>query len=129
MIESFKICAVAILFASLCVVIKHFRAEFIIPTRVAVTIIICGVVITLIDPIIEYFNNIMGQTLPLEHMKIILKSLAIAFIVQISSEICRDCGENNIAAGIETIGKIEIILLSLPMINNIISMSMELLSW
>ena len=129
MSESFKICAVAILFASLCVVIKHFRAEFIIPTRVAVTIIICGVVITLIDPIIEYFNNIMGQTLPLEHMKIILKSLAIAFIVQISSEICRDCGENNIAAGIETIGKIEIILLSLPMINNIISMSMELLSW
>lgn len=129
MIESFKICAVAILFTSLCVVIKHFRAEFIIPTRVAVTIIICGVVITLIDPIIEYFNTIMGQTLPLEYMKIILKSLAIAFIVQISSEICRDCGENNIASGIETIGKIEIILLSLPMINNIISMSRELLSW
>ena len=127
MIESFKICAVAILFTSLCVVIKHFRAEFIIPTRVAVTIIICGVVITLIDPIIEYFNSIMGQTLPLEYMKIILKSLAIAFIVQISSEICRDCGENNIASGIETIGKIEIILLSLPMINNIISMSRELL--
>ena len=129
MIESFKICAVAILFASLCVVIKHFRAEFIIPTRVAITIIICGVVITLIDPIIEYFNNIMEQTLPLEYMKIILKSLAIAFMVQISSEICRDCGENNIASGIETIGKIEIILLSLPMINNIISMSRELLSW
>ena len=129
MSESFKICAVAILFASLCVVIKHFRAEFIIPTRVAITIIICGVVITLIDPIIEYFNNIMEQTLPLEYMKIILKSLAIAFIVQISSEICRDCGENNIASGIETIGKIEIILLSLPMINNIISMSRELLSW
>lgn len=129
MSESFKICAIAILFASLCVVIKHFRAEFIIPTRVAVSIIICGVVITLIDPIIEYLNNIMGQTLPLEYMKIILKSLAIAFIVQISGEICRDCGENNIAAGIETIGKIEIILLSLPMINNIISMSRELLSW
>ena len=71
----------------------------------------------------------MGQTLPLEYMEIILKTLAIAYITQISSEMCRECGENSIAFGIETVGKIEIVILSLPLINSIISMSEELLSW
>ena len=71
----------------------------------------------------------MGQTLPVEYLEIILKALAIAYVTQISSEICRESGENSIAFGIETVGKIEIVILSIPLINNIISMSRELLEW
>ena len=71
----------------------------------------------------------MGQTLPLEYMQIILKTLAIAYMTQISGEMCRECGESSIAFGIETVGKIEIVVLSLPLINNIISMAGELLTW
>lgn len=129
MIESIRICAIGIVFAGLCVMIKHFRGEFLVPTKMAATIIICAGTLTLIDPIIQYLYKIMGEALPFEYMRIILKALAIALVVQICGEICRDCGENNIATGIETLGKIEIILISIPLINNIISMSKELLSW
>ena len=55
----------------------------------------------------------MGENLPIEHMKILLKSFSIAYITQISSELCRECGENNIAFTIESAGKIEIIILSI----------------
>ncbi len=71
----------------------------------------------------------MGASIPIEYMEIILKTLAIAYMTQISSEMCRECGESSIAFGVEAVGKIEIIILSLPMINNIISMSGELLQW
>ena len=71
----------------------------------------------------------MGQTLKYEYLEIIIKALAIAYVTQISSELCRDCGEVGIATGIETVGKIEIIILSLPLINNIVAMSEELISW
>lgn len=127
--DSFKICAVGIIFAIICVLIKNCRSEFLIPTRLAGVILIFGVLVVLLSPIIKFLHSIMGASIPIEYMEIILKTLAIAYMTQISSEICRECGESSIAFGVEAVGKIEIIILSLPMINNIISMSGELLQW
>ena len=129
MSDSFKICLVGVAFAIVCVLVKNYRSEFLIPTRIASVIVILGIVVALISPIIQFLNILMGQTLPLEYIEILLKTLAIAFMTQISSELCRECGENSIAFGIETVGKIEMVLLSLPLINTIISMSQELLLW
>ncbi len=129
MSDSFKICALGIVFAIVCVLIKNYRGEFLIPVRLASIIVIFATVIALISPIIKFLNEIMGQTIPLEYMEIILKTLAIAYMTQISSELCRECGENSIAFGIETVGKIEIVILSLPLISNVISMSREFLQW
>ena len=129
MSDSFKICAIGIVFAMVCVLIKNYRGEFLIPTRLASIIIIFGAVTFLVSPVIKFINSIMGQTISLEYMEIILKTLAIAYMTQISAEICRECGENSIAFGIETVGKIEIVILSIPVINNIISISRELLEW
>lgn len=129
MSDSFKICAVGIVFAIICVLIKNYRGEFLIPVRLASTVVIFGVAVILISPVIKFLNSIMGQTLPLEYMEIILKTLAIAYMTQISGELCRECGENSIAFGIETVGKIEIVVLSLPLINNVLIMSKEFLEW
>ena len=129
MSDSFKICAIGIVFAIVCVLIKNYRGEFLIPVRLASTILIFYVVIALVSPVVKFLNGVMGQTLPTEYMEIILKTLAIAYMTQISGEMCRECGENSIAFGIETVGKIEIVVLSLPLINNIISMAGELLQW
>lgn len=129
MSDSFKICLVGVAFAIVCVLVKNYRSEFLIPTRIASVIVILGIVVALLSPIIQFLNILMGQTLPLEYIEILLKTLAIAFMTQISSELCRECGENSIAFGIETVGKIEMVLLSLPLINTIISMSQELLLW
>lgn len=129
MSDSFKICALGIVFAIVCVLIKNYRGEFLIPVRLASIIVIFATVIALISPIIKFLNEIMGQTIPFEYMEIILKTLAIAYMTQISSELCRECGENSIAFGIETVGKIEIVILSLPLISNVISMSREFLQW
>ena len=129
MIESIKICAMGILFAVLCIFVKNIRNEFLIPTRLAGILILFSFIIVLINPIFEFLKSIMGENLPIEHMKILLKSFSIAYITQISSELCRECGENNIAFTIESAGKIEIIILSLPLINNVIQLSRELILW
>lgn len=129
MSDSFKICAIGIVFTIICVLIKNYRGEFLIPVRLASIVIIFGVVVILVFPIIKFLKSIMGEILPIEHVVIMFKVLAIAYMTQISSEICRECGETSIAFGIETVGKIEIVVLSLPLINTIISMSKEFLEW
>lgn len=129
MIESAKICAIGIACAILCVLVKNARSEFVIPSKLAAIIIVFSFVIVLINPIFNFLKSNMASSLPLEHMKILAKSLGIAYMTQISSELCRECGEGNIAFGIESAGKIEIIILSLPLINQIIEISREMISW
>lgn len=129
MSDSFKICAMGIAFAVVCVLIKNYRVEFLIPARLASLIAIMGVVIVLLYPIFEFLKGIMDETIPFEYIEILIKAIAITYMTQISSNLCHECGESSIAFGIETVGKIEIVILSLPLVNSIISMSKELLLW
>ena len=127
--DSIKICAFGIMCAIICVLIRHYRNEFSMPAKLGSIILIFGIVIGMLSPIFTYLKELMGNTLSSEYSAIIIKAIGIGYLTQISSELCRECGEGTIATGIETVGKVEIIILSLPLINKIILMSEELISW
>ena len=129
MIDSAKICALGILIAIICVFIRQYKGEFIVPTRIAGLLIIMSIAVVLFIPVYEYLKNIFSASMPTEYMKIIVKALGIAFISQIASSICKDCGENNIAMGIETVCKIEMLILTIPLIDTVIQTSKELMLW
>lgn len=127
--DTAKICAFGIMCAIICVLIKHYRAEFAIPARLGSVILIFGIVILMLSPVVSYLKGLMGNTLSSEYSAILLKALGIGYLTQISSDVCRESGEAPIASGIEMAGKIELIILSFPLIAKIISVSEELLSW
>ena len=129
MSDSIKICAIGIAFVIICVLIREYRAEYLIPARIAALIFLAGTVIVLMSPIVELLKRLIGQTVSNQYLEIFLKALAIAYMTQISSDLCKDSGETGIATGIEAVGKVEILLLSIPLINKIIAMSEELLLW
>ncbi len=58
--------------------------------------------------------------------KRMLKALGIGLTVKIASDICTGCGEGGVAGGIETAGKIEIILICLPTVKELFSLVGEL---
>lgn len=127
--DTAKICGFGIICAMICVLIKHYRNEFSIPVKLGSIIGLFAVIITMLSPVFTYFKNIAGDRISSEYTTILLKALGIGYITQISSDLCRDCGENSIAFGIESVGKTEIIILALPLINKIIELSGELVQW
>lgn len=127
--DTVKICVFGIMCAIICVLVKHYRSEFSMPAKLGSIILIFGIVITMLSPVFTYLKEFMGNTLSSEYSAIIIKALGIGYLTQISSELCRESGEGTIATGIETVGKIELIILSFPLISKIISVSEELLSW
>ncbi|MBQ9978673.1 MAG: hypothetical protein IJP20_02640 [Clostridia bacterium] len=129
MSESIKLFGVAILCAIACVIIKNYKNEFHVTAKISAIIIIFGIIIGLISPIVKYLKNLAGQALSEEYVEIILKTLAVSYITNLSSEVCKDCGEGNIASGVEMIGKLEILLLSIPLIESILQLAGELLVW
>ena len=61
------------------------------------------------------------------YVETILKGLGIAILTQISSDICRDSGEGTLATHIETVGKLELLLLCIPLIKEILATAEKLL--
>lgn len=129
MSDTLKICAIAIICSIVCVIVKGYSSGFLVPVRIAGIILIYSLAVVILSPLIEYLVKIMGNTVSIENVKLMIKAISIAYVTQITSNVCRDCGENNLAAGIDTIGKIEIIILALPLIDGIINISEELASW
>ena len=58
---------------------------------------------------------------------VVLQVLCVAFLTQICASACRDCGEATMAYYVELGGKCEMLILSLPLIKNIIETAIKLI--
>lgn len=93
-----------------------------------------GLAITCIlamSPIIEYVEELGGSFGAMEEISVsasvLLKALGISLLTHVCATVCRDCGEGSVAYYVELGGKIEIIILSLPLLKQMIDLILGLL--
>ena len=55
----------------------------------------------------------------------LLKALGVGIVCQFTAQLCRDAGEETLASGVEFFGKVEIILLSLPLLQQLLALAGE----
>ena len=126
---SVKICFFAILCTVVGVVIKHLKPEFSPFVRIAGSVAVSTLAISIILPIVTYITSLFEGSSLGEYSGIVIKALGIALLTQICADICRDSGEGSAASGVELMGRLEILLLCLPMLENILSTVREVMSW
>ena len=95
--------------------------------RVASVVLFGIAAIRAASPLVTYLSSLLRQGGAAPYGTVLFKALGIALLTQFCAEICRECGENAAAGGIELTGKIEILLLCLPLINEILLLAEELL--
>lgn len=74
-------------------------------------------------PTVSYIKQSIGQTPLSAWSETIFKALGIAFIVEITADACRDAGESGLAAKLELCGKAELLLLALPLIEELFELT------
>lgn len=121
-----KLCGIAIVAVMLIVTLKQLKAEFALPATIISSIVIFTVGLACLAPAIEYLNSILNSEIT-EYMTVLMKSLGIALLTQTTADICRDSGESSVAAKVEFAGKAEILVLSLPLITELLEISRDLL--
>ena len=126
---SLKICFFAIACVVVASIIKHFRPEFLPYVRIGTTVVISAFAISVIAPLVTYIKSLFSGAGFGEWGSSVLKALGVALLVEVCSGICRDCGENSAAAGVEVRGTLEILILCLPLIKKIIGTALEVLQW
>ena len=124
-----KVCFFAILCTVVGVVIKHIRPEFSPFVRIAGSVAVSVLALSVILPIITYLRSLFDSVSFGEYGGIVVKALGIAALTQICADICRDSGEGSAASGVELVGKLEIVVLCLPLIEDVLSTVKEVMAW
>ena len=123
-----KLCGMAVLSAFLCLLLKKWNADASVTVRLIAGVMLSAACIGAMSPLMELVS-LLGESEAISgYVGILLRVLAVATVTHVTANICRDCGESTIAGYVELGGKIEILILSLPIMKEIIEKAMELLN-
>ena len=127
-VELLKICGVAVLCAAVGMLLRAVKGEFSTLVRVAGGIVIFALLIPSLTQTVSKITELFEVSGVERYASVMLRALGIAMLGKICTEICRDCGEAGTAGGVELAGKLAILALCFPLIEEIVGYASALLS-
>lgn len=115
-----KFCGAAILVTVVFYFVRTWNPSFDIALKLSSAVFFLGILVIMARPIIETLISMMKNSAIADHAGILLSAIGIAVLTQTVSEICRDCKEGAVAGYVELAGRLEILLLCLPLIAEIL---------
>lgn len=112
-----QVAALAVAGVLLAVQFKSGKAEYGIYLGAALSILIFFQILGKLNVILEVIKTI-GEFLPLNKIfaGTLLKMLGISYVAEFSASICQDAGYQTIARQIEILGKLTILVMSMPIL-------------
>ncbi len=121
------VCAFGIVSACIIGLVRILRPELAALAAAVVGAVILTFVVSAVAPFVSFIKGISTESGIQNYFALMLKSLAISFCCKVSSEICRDCGENSLASRIELAGKVSIVLISLPVVQQLLDIAKDMM--
>lgn len=121
--EILKITALAICAVILIVLVKSYKPEFGMLTATACSLLMLYFLVDSLKYAFAYISNLYsGLEAGKTYFPIIIKVLAIAYITEFTSQLCKDAGESAIASKVELGGKIIIFCVAIPVFTSILNL-------
>ncbi len=122
-----KVCGCALVGALCAMTLKSNAKTVAAAVAVFSSLLILGAVIARFSGAVETVTEIMKESNVSDYGKVMIKALGVGIVVNTVGSICRDMGESSISSVVELAGKIEIVLICLPIISETLSLIKELL--
>ena len=123
-----SIVGVALVCASLVVLIRKYASEFAVPMSVISSMIILLISIVFASSLFDKIEEIAdSSSISSQNLKVIFKALGVCYITQIGKDVCKDCGESAIADKVDLAGKITIAAMSLSLVSEVLSIILEII--
>ena len=118
---TFTVCGIGILTVMALAVIKEIHESYAKWITLTSLIVCLGLIVTSLGEVVAFFNEI-SRVSSNKHIETILKGLGVTSLTGVSCEICQSVGESTIGKYIEAVGKIEMLILSLPLFRELLSL-------
>ena len=126
--EVMRIVGIGLIGAILSILLRNSKPEFsmLIPVVVSFTVLACAM--PYLIRITEELSRMASSAgINSSYMRIVIKVIGICYLVCITAELCKDAGENAIAAKIELGGKLIILAMAIPIINSLLNLVKEII--
>jgi len=127
-LEIFKILAIALITCVATLIVKQVKPDFASLVTLAGGIVILLMLVDYINQVFDVLNYIVEKTnLSPGLFSIVLKIIGIGYLTEFTANICTDAGSSSIASKVLLAGKIIILVMSLPILTNIIDIIVGIL--
>ena len=124
-----SLCGIALLAAMLILILRELRPSFVPSVRLGASVLLVGSAILLYSTVLSGIRSLFSQTGTGEYIDTVLRALGIALVCELTAIFCRDLGEQTLAEGVQLFGKLEILVLSLPLLDKVLEIAKELLQY
>ena len=119
----------SVLAVFLILVLRELRPSMALSARLATTVGLTGAALALCAPVVARMRFLLelggGEGVSV----LLLRALGVALVCELAAGFCRDLGEGGVADALTLFGKTEILVLSLPLIDDVLEMARELLKF
>ena len=118
-----KAVAAVLISVVVCLLISKQGKEFSIALTLGVSCMVIIVGFAYLRPVIEFIKrlSVLGQ-LNSQTLSIILKSVGIAMLAEISELVCKDAGNSTLGKALQILAVAAILWLSIPLFNELIDL-------
>lgn len=123
----FKIILIGLITCIATMIVKPIRSDFSIVIAIAGGVIIICLIIDYLTGVFSTLQGILNMSgVNSEIYKFLIKIIAIGYLIDFTAGICSDTGNSGLGDKVLLGGKIIIMVMSLPIITNILEIIMEL---
>ncbi|MCL2014571.1 MAG: stage III sporulation AC/AD family protein [Oscillospiraceae bacterium] len=114
--------------AALATLLRQYKPEFAMAVSLVLGAFIFMSVIINMTPVFDTLKELGERVSDNRYVSAVIKCLGVCYLTSLASDICRDTGQTAIASKVELAGKVSILLLSLPLFNELISIILDLVN-
>jgi stage III sporulation protein AD len=119
----FGICIVVVLTAFLAVILRKNQPEQAISIEVLAGVLIMGVVLWQLKDVFALLEKWLDTAqLPTVYLQVLFKGVGLCLLTQLTADTCRDAGEHALAVKTEFAGKCFLLLLALPLFEQLLAL-------
>ena len=124
----FQVSGVALLGVVAIFLLRELRCGAAATLRLATGLVLLFAALGLYAPILLRVQTLFSLSGGAALAAAVLRAVGIGLVTELTAGFCRDLGEGSVAEGVLLFGKLEILLLSLPLIDELLKIIGELLS-
>jgi len=126
--EILKISAFALISTIVIVLIKQEKKEIGVTISIFVAVVIAVYAVIKLEDILNLIFDLADNAgVNTKYLEIIIKVVGIAYIIELTKDVCVDSGETALAGKVEMAGKIMIVASTLPIISGVVEVINKLL--
>lgn len=127
--DIYNIVALSIVSVFLITLLKSVKKDdFALIVTIISSVILFMFALVKLEGIISLLDSLLQKSgINKEYLMLLLKVTGISYVIELATNICKDAGNSAIASKVEMLGKISIVVITIPILTSVISTVINIL--